>query len=270
MADIDVKLADQETEEPINEAVETATVAEPGSTVSPVAETTEEATPEAPAEPETSPEAEAAPAEPEAEAEAAPELPAEEAAPEPESAPEPEAPAEPAAPEVPTESVPETPAETAPVANAPAEPKKPKEHGSKHILMLVIDLILVAIIIALAAWGYGLMQDNDKLKAENAKLNSNPAIVAQKQSEATLTAVGKLTTLPTGENPTVADVSDASKAKAQSAFFVNAQNGDKVLLYPKAGIAILYRPSTGKIVLKAPLTFTDSSATSSTTTKPKQ
>ena len=64
--------------------------------------------------------------------------------------------------------------------------------------------------------------------------------------------VGKLIELPENEEPTLATISDKDKLKDQ-AFFLNAQNGDKVLVYEKAGKAILYRPSTGKIVEVAPL-----------------
>lgn len=64
--------------------------------------------------------------------------------------------------------------------------------------------------------------------------------------------VSRLMELPEDEEPTLATISDKEKLKDQ-AFFLNAQNGDKVLVYAKAGKAILYRPSTGKIVEVAPL-----------------
>ncbi len=64
--------------------------------------------------------------------------------------------------------------------------------------------------------------------------------------------VGKLVLLPTGEQPTLATVSDTSKLQGQQ-FFANAANGDKVLVYNKAKKAILYRPSLNKIVEMAPL-----------------
>ena len=59
-------------------------------------------------------------------------------------------------------------------------------------------------------------------------------------------SVGRLMLLP-DEIPTVATVQDITKLSNQR-FFRNAQNGDKVLIYPLASKAILYRPKLGKIV----------------------
>ncbi len=58
--------------------------------------------------------------------------------------------------------------------------------------------------------------------------------------------------LPSGEQPTVATVSDASKVRSQ-AFFANAASGDKVLIYAQAKKAYLYRPSIDRIIEVAPL-----------------
>lgn len=68
-----------------------------------------------------------------------------------------------------------------------------------------------------------------------------------------ITEVGKIVSLPTDEVPTVATVSDPTKLKDQ-AFFADAQVGDKVLIYAHARRAILWRPSTHKIIGIAPIT----------------
>lgn len=84
------------------------------------------------------------------------------------------------------------------------------------------------------------------------KLLSDPQTSAKLQVADTVTAVGKLVDLPTGETPTLATVTDAPKLKTQ-AFFAKAENGDKVLIYTQAKEAILYRPSTNKIMQIAPV-----------------
>ncbi len=58
--------------------------------------------------------------------------------------------------------------------------------------------------------------------------------------------INKYLELP-NETPTMATISEASKLKDQ-VFFKNAQNGDKVLIYSQAGRALLYRPSTHKVI----------------------
>ena len=59
--------------------------------------------------------------------------------------------------------------------------------------------------------------------------------------------LNKVIDLPSDETPTLATVTDKEKL-ANQPFFKNAANDDKVLIYVKAGKAILYRPSTHKIV----------------------
>lgn len=63
--------------------------------------------------------------------------------------------------------------------------------------------------------------------------------------------VGKHMSLPK-ESPSIARVSD-KQALAGQDFFKLAENGDKVLIYKKAKLAVLFRPSTDKIINVAPI-----------------
>jgi hypothetical protein len=72
--------------------------------------------------------------------------------------------------------------------------------------------------------------------------------------------VGKLMVLP-DETPSIATVSDKSQLVNQS-FFENSENGDVVLIYAKARIAILYSPKINKIVKVGPVNYSQSSPVS--------
>lgn len=148
----------------------------------------------------------------------------------------------------------------APVAAAAASPR---QSGNQPI-HLVIGAVLLLLVVALGLQLVAAKKDNKNLQTQLASVQSNPQALVQKQSDDLVAKVGSLMKLPTGETPTVAAVSDAAAAKQQSPFFATAANGDKVLLYVKAGEAILYRPSTNKIILVAPLTFNNAQASATT------
>lgn len=106
--------------------------------------------------------------------------------------------------------------------------------------------VLVLLVLAGAA-GYFFWQNKQNV----AKLN-NPNQASAQEVEELTKRVGKLMDLPKDEKPTIISVVDKDKVKTQ-AFFTNAENGDKVLVYTAAKKAILYRPLTGKIVEVGPV-----------------
>lgn len=81
---------------------------------------------------------------------------------------------------------------------------------------------------------------------------ANPTQYAQEEAKLIREKVGKLMELPTDEEPTIATVTDAAKL-AEQPFFAKAQNGDRVLIFTNAKKAVLYRPSTNKIIEVAPV-----------------
>ena len=93
----------------------------------------------------------------------------------------------------------------------------------------------------------------------------NPTEAARQDTKETVAKVGKLISLPTDEEPTIAVVSDVTRLQDQP-FFANAQNGDKVLIYTNAKKAILYRPGNNLIIEVAPVNIGNSATPSAQTT----
>ena len=147
---------------------------------------------------------------------------------------------------------------------APVESTVQGDSLRRPVGRIVLEAVLAIAVVGLGLWSWTLYADRQNLTDQLAKVNANPQALVEAQTKTLIDRVGLLMQLPAGETPTVAGVSDAAQAKRQSAFFANAANGDKVLMYVKAGEAILYRPSTNKIILVAPLTFNSAAATTTT------
>lgn len=122
----------------------------------------------------------------------------------------------------------------------------------RKISFIVLAVIAVA---GLAAAAYYYWQYQS--------LKKNPNAEAQKETISLVTEVGKIMELPANETPTIATIADKDKLKDQS-FFKSAQNGDKLLAYTKSMEAILYRPSSRKIIAVAPIVINNNQAANAT------
>jgi len=91
---------------------------------------------------------------------------------------------------------------------------------------------------------------NFYLKTE--KLQSEIKLIGSSDTQEIINEVSKIIILPTGEEPRIVTISDVSSLQSQP-FFVNAKNGDKVLIYSQAQKAIIYDPIGKKIVEVASL-----------------
>ena len=109
--------------------------------------------------------------------------------------------------------------------------------------MLAFTMLAVGLALSIAAYY--------SKSAQLSNIKKNPGELTQQQTNSLIAQVQKLIQLPGGK-PTIVTVEDKSKLKDQ-AFFDAAKNGDKVLMYTTAKKAILYRPSTDKIINVATL-----------------
>lgn len=121
----------------------------------------------------------------------------------------------------------------------------------------LILFLLIVITAAAIAFGY-------YFYAKYQKVLHNPDIVSNQEVSWLTERVGKLMQLPTDETPSTATVLDKDKLKDQ-AFFKNAENGDKILIYASNKKAILYRPSADKIIEVMPVTIDTNSNAGATT-----
>lgn len=125
-------------------------------------------------------------------------------------------------------------------------PSLPSRRNIKKRHLVII--ILVGLLLVGGYVGYTKYQ----AQQEEIRRLSNPQEAAKVETARLKEKVAQLIEVPQKEDPTVATVVDASKLKNQ-AFFAKAQNGDRVLIFAQAKKAILYRPSTEKIIEVAPI-----------------
>jgi|SRR3989338_1229129 len=121
----------------------------------------------------------------------------------------------------------------------------------KSMWPMLFGVLVVALIATTSGGVYFYLQ--------NVQLKKNPQAIAQQEVKSLIDKVSRLMVLPEGETPTIATVSEPEKLKDQP-FFSKAQKGDKVLIYTNAKKAILYSPSTNKIVDVAPINIGNTSA----------
>ncbi len=143
--------------------------------------------------------------------------------------------------------------------NEPSISDKLSELHTKESNRGMIAIIIIVVVLLIAAVSSGVYF---YIQYQNAKTTTSSSTKSASEVADLIKKVGDLMVLPTGENPTVATVSDVSKLKGQT-FFAQAHNGDKVLIYQKARKAILYSPTLNKIVEYGPINVDNTAQSSS-------
>lgn len=124
----------------------------------------------------------------------------------------------------------------------------------KFLFFAVLGLV-VALSVGSSVYFYRQYQSTKKIL-------DNPTSLAKDEIQQIIKKVGVFMVLPANEEPTLATVLDTEKLKEQP-FFAKAAKGDKVIIYTKAGKAILYRPSENKIIEAMPIAFNQQEASAS-------
>ena len=105
-------------------------------------------------------------------------------------------------------------------------------------------IVLVMLAAGLFALNYlGAQGEKQDKKVQGTQTSSEPRV---QTAEDLLKEVKEHIQLP-NEAPEIATISDVDLLKGQD-FFKDAQNGDAVLIFQKAGRGLIYRPSTHKII----------------------
>jgi len=126
-------------------------------------------------------------------------------------------------------------------------PKKKRSIPIGKILLVFIILVLIA---GVSALGYLYYQTRQELKFLSSPEGQQQ--LAQQETSQIVALVGKHIDLP-NEEPVIATITDAESLAAQSAFYKNSQNGDKLLVYQEAKQAFIYSPSRNKLVNVGPI-----------------
>lgn len=118
--------------------------------------------------------------------------------------------------------------------------------GSPSRNKIVIAVIAAVIVLLAVVAGYFFWQYTN--------LKANPDAAAQETTQRLTDKVSKLYALPS-EKPTVAQINDKEKLKEQP-FFKSAQNGDYLLIFTNAKLAVLYRENENKLINVGPIAIT--------------
>lgn len=117
--------------------------------------------------------------------------------------------------------------------------QKQKVNNNFLVKILLGLLVILILLVGYLGWRYRTLQTDPDIRAKN-------------ETAKIVKSLSRLMIIPDETGVVVATVSDKNKLAGQD-FFRLAENGDKVVVFPQAQLAVLYRPAVDKIVTTAPL-----------------
>jgi len=123
--------------------------------------------------------------------------------------------------------------------------KKPKRPVKTKLLFGLIIVLLIAV---LAGVGFLLKKYNEtQQEVEKLSTVQGQQELNQTQTNQLLGEMRSIIKLPDGEDPVVATITDISQLKDKD-FYKDAEDGDRVVVFPNAKKAYIYRPETKTII----------------------
>lgn len=121
--------------------------------------------------------------------------------------------------------------------------------NTRWLLYVVAGLLLAGSV----AFGVIYFQKYQQLNSMSA------AEFEQRENDRIISKIAKIYTLPAEEQPEIAIVKD-KEALRQNPFFEQAENGDFVVIFRDAKLALLYRPGEDRLVKVGPLNVQDTTS----------
>ncbi len=107
----------------------------------------------------------------------------------------------------------------------------------KRVLWSIAAGLAIVVFATLAGFFY---MDSREAKAD-------PSAAQKEQSQKVIKQVSEIYQVPTDEDPAVALIQDKDKLKDQP-FYASAENGDYVIIYSRAKVALLYREKDKRLI----------------------
>jgi len=131
--------------------------------------------------------------------------------------------------------------------------KSPKTGGSGKSKNIGVIALSVAVILALAAFGYMFMQyKSAQSRIDELLAQTTQPQMSDEEVRVILDGLAKHMIIP-DESPSVATIADAAKAAEQDPFFKDTVDGDVALFFPENKKAIVYSQSRDIVVNAGPL-----------------
>lgn len=119
-----------------------------------------------------------------------------------------------------------------------------------------ITLMWVLLLVVLVGFAWSFISYLTTARQLAGLTNSNLANrLSKQQTEQLLGKVSKLMTLPKDRNTIVASITDVETLAATQDFYLQAHNGDKLIIFPASKKAVIYDEDDNRIVNVGPISF---------------